>query len=157
MPCTWFFPLVLHEENEEMNGIAREGPARTSFRALTTSRHQPPSSCTRLGPPRVRQNTQKQGCGVLLGHLQTVRRKYSCVQVIENPCFRPIPKLRQNSVCEIYLLTASARLIVISTFSDHRFIVWAKWGGSVTDPPGPTTSVPAGHSDELQLPDQIPF
>ena len=32
-------------------------------------------------------------------------------------------------------------------------------GGSVTVPPGPTTSasVPAGHSDELQLPDQIPF
>jgi len=27
------------------------------------------------------------------------------------------------------LLTASARLIVISTFSDRRFIVWAKWGG----------------------------
>jgi hypothetical protein len=27
------------------------------------------------------------------------------------------------------LLTASARLIVISTFSDRRFFVWAKWGG----------------------------
>jgi len=40
-------------------GIAREGPARTTFRAVTTSRDQPPYSCTRLGPPRVRQNTQK--------------------------------------------------------------------------------------------------
>ena len=65
-------------------GIAREGPARTSFRAVTTSRDHPPYSCTRFGPPRVRQNTQKQGCGVLLGHMQTVRRKYSCVQVIES-------------------------------------------------------------------------
>jgi len=27
-----------------------------------------------------------------------------------------------------FLLTASARLIVISTFSDRRFSVWAKWG-----------------------------
>jgi len=34
------------------------------------------------------------------------------------------------------LLTASARLIVISTFSDRRFFVWAKWGGvPERDPP----------------------
>jgi len=34
-----------------------------------------------------------------------------------------------------------------------------KMGGGSRNgtPPGPTTSVPAGHSDELQLPDQIPF
>jgi len=65
---------------------------------------------------------------------------------------------RGESACDRSLLTASARLIVISTFSDRRFSVWAKGGGSRNGtPPGPTTSVPAGHSDELQLLDQIPF
>ena len=55
-------------------------------------------------------------------------------------------------------LAASARRIVISTFSDRRFSVWAKWGGSRNGPPPDRPlSVPAGHSDELQLPDQIPF
>jgi len=30
---------------------------------------------------------------------------------------------------KLLLLAASARRIVIATFSDRRFFVWAKWGG----------------------------
>jgi len=44
-----------------------------------------------------------------------------------------------NTLTHFVILAASARRTVISTFSDRRFSVWAKWGGGpVTGPPGPT-------------------
>ena len=82
MPCTWSVFLVLHKEKEEMHGDrlhrARHRGAATGANLLSSRDHLPrpaPLFLTRLGPPRDKHNTQKQGCGVLLSHLQTVRRK----------------------------------------------------------------------------------
>ena len=49
--------------------------------------------------------------------------------------------------------------LLLLTASAHVAFPYGQNGGGSRNgtPPGPTTSVPAGHSDELQLLDQIPF
>ena len=68
----------------------------------------------------------------------------------ERRCARMIPCL--------HLLTAGPCRLVIWTCPDRRFSLWAKLGGGrKSTPPGPTNFLPAGNSDELQLPDHFPL
>jgi hypothetical protein len=51
------------------------------------------------------------------------------------------------------LLAAGARRIVISTFSDRRLFVWAKWGGvPTTVPTGPTCFRPGRTFERVTTP-----
>jgi hypothetical protein len=110
MPCTWSFFLVFHKETEQMHGDrlhrARQRGGEDGSTLLSSFHHRPrPASQFphQLRPPQAPTKYSVRGVRRVARSPANSQAKQDGELVSANQEYRPIPNLRLNSVCEIYV------------------------------------------------------